>query len=43
MHTDLDTSLRMSQYMQTVTSATEDALEGPTAFREKRKPVFKGR
>jgi enoyl-CoA hydratase/carnithine racemase len=42
MHTDLDTSLRMSQYMQTIAAHTEDALEGPRAFREKRQPVFKG-
>jgi 2-(1,2-epoxy-1,2-dihydrophenyl)acetyl-CoA isomerase len=40
---DLDTSLRMAQYMQTIASATEDALEGPRAFREKRPPRFQGR
>jgi enoyl-CoA hydratase/carnithine racemase len=42
-HLDLDSSLRMAQYMQTIASATEDALEGPRAFREKRPPQFKGR
>ena len=40
---DLETSLRMAQYMQTVASATEDAMEGPRAFREKRAPRFRGR
>jgi enoyl-CoA hydratase/carnithine racemase len=40
---DLDTSLRIAQYMQTIASSTEDAREGPRAFREKRPPVFKGR
>ncbi|HEY7268463.1 MAG TPA: enoyl-CoA hydratase-related protein [Dehalococcoidia bacterium] len=40
---DLDTSLRMAQWLQTVATATEDAREGPRAFREKRAPVFEGR
>ena len=40
---DVDKSLRMAQYMQTIASATEDAMEGPRAFREKRRPQFKGR
>jgi len=40
---DLDTSLRMAQYMQTIATATEDAREGPRAFREKRAPQFTGR
>jgi enoyl-CoA hydratase/carnithine racemase len=40
---DLDTSLRMAQWLQTVASATEDAREGPRAFREKRAPQFSGR
>jgi enoyl-CoA hydratase/carnithine racemase len=40
---DLDTSLRMAQYMQTIVTATEDAIEGPRAFREKRPPRFQGR
>ena len=40
---DLDASLRIAQYMQTIAAATDDALEGPRAFREKRKPNFTGR
>ena len=40
---DLDTSLRMAQYMQTVASATEDAQEGRASLRERRPPRFTGR
>ncbi len=39
----LDDSLRLENLMATTISSTEDALEGPKAFAEKRKPVFKGR
>jgi enoyl-CoA hydratase/carnithine racemase len=40
---DLNTSLRMAQYMQTVASATEDAQEGRRSLRERRPPTFTGR
>jgi enoyl-CoA hydratase/carnithine racemase len=40
---DLDTALRMAQWLQTVASSTEDAREGPRAFRERRPPQFTGR
>jgi enoyl-CoA hydratase/carnithine racemase len=40
---DLDTSLRMAQWMQTIATSTEDAREGPRAFRERREPNFTGR
>jgi len=40
---DLATGLRMEQVMNRVLMATEDAVEGPAAFREKRSPRFKGR
>jgi len=40
---DLATGLRMEQVMNRVLMATEDAVEGPAAFREKRPPPFKGR
>jgi len=40
---DLDTSLRVAQYMQTIVTATEDAQEGRRAMREKRPPKYTGR
>jgi len=40
---DLATGLRMEQVMNRILMATEDAVEGPAAFREKRPPQFKGR
>jgi enoyl-CoA hydratase/carnithine racemase len=33
----------MPYTLQTIATATEDAREGPRAFREKRPPVFEGR
>ena len=40
---DLDTALMMSAATETITLSSEDHREGIAAFREQRKPVFKGR
>jgi E-phenylitaconyl-CoA hydratase len=39
----LAVGLRMEQLVSRLLRETEDAVEGPAAFAEKRKPVFKGR
>jgi len=39
---DTNTGLRIEQLMVRILRETEDAKEGPTAFREKRKPSFRG-
>ncbi|MBW2367956.1 MAG: enoyl-CoA hydratase [Deltaproteobacteria bacterium] len=43
LETDLHTGLAMESNAYWVTIPTEDRLEGLAAFREKRKPVFKGK
>lgn len=43
LETDLGTGLAIESNAYWVTIPTEDRLEGLAAFREKRKPVFKGR
>ncbi len=40
---DLDTSIQMEQFLQGITSKTEDVTEGRQSFLERREPVFKGR
>lgn len=40
---DLVSGLRMEQAMNRLLQFTEDAKEGPAAFKEKREPQFKGR
>ena len=40
---DLASGLRLEQVMNRMLMATEDAVEGPAAFREKRPAKFKGR
>jgi enoyl-CoA hydratase/carnithine racemase len=42
METDLNTGLALESNAYWVTIPTKDRLEGLTAFREKRKPVYKG-
>jgi 2-(1,2-epoxy-1,2-dihydrophenyl)acetyl-CoA isomerase len=41
--TDLDTTLDYLEWAMLVCRSTEDAKEGPKAWREKRPPVFTGR
>lgn len=43
LEVDVDSALEMAQAAMTICQATEDALEGPRAFAEKREPQFKGR
>ena len=43
MDTDLHTGLAIESNAYQVCIPTEDRLEGLAAFREKRKPVYKGR
>lgn len=38
----LDTALTMAQQAMLVAQATDDAVEGPRSFMEKRQPRFKG-
>ncbi len=43
LEVDVDRALEMAQGAMTIARSTEDALEGPRAFVEKREPQFKGR
>ena len=43
LETDLNTGLSIESNAYWITIPTEDRLEGLAAFREKRKPVFKGK
>jgi enoyl-CoA hydratase/carnithine racemase len=43
IETDLATGLAIESNAYRVTIPTEDRVEGLTAFKEKRKPVYKGR
>jgi E-phenylitaconyl-CoA hydratase len=40
---DLNTGLRVEQLVQRLLQSTEDAVEGPTAFAEKRPARFQGK
>jgi 2-(1,2-epoxy-1,2-dihydrophenyl)acetyl-CoA isomerase len=42
-HTDADGALDLAQQAMYIAQGTEDAVEGPRAFAEKREPDFKGR
>jgi 1,4-dihydroxy-2-naphthoyl-CoA synthase len=39
----LDEQIELEQFLQGITSRTEDAAEGRNSFLERREPVFKGR
>jgi 2-(1,2-epoxy-1,2-dihydrophenyl)acetyl-CoA isomerase len=43
LSTDLDTTLEYLEWAMLICRSTEDAKEGPRAWREKRPPVFTGR
>jgi enoyl-CoA hydratase/carnithine racemase len=43
LDTDLATGLRIEADLSTLIASTEDRVEAGKAFREKRKPQFKGR
>jgi enoyl-CoA hydratase/carnithine racemase len=43
MNMPLDQGLRLENLLSHVVRATEDSREGPSAFAEKRKPVYKGK
>lgn len=42
-HTDVDAALDLAVQAMYIAQGTEDAVEGPKAFAEKREPQFKGR
>lgn len=43
MDTDIKTGLEIERMCYSKIAETEDRIEGMTAFREKRKPVYKGK
>ena len=40
---DLNTALEMTELVKVINWTTEDSMEGPRAYAEKRGPIFKGR
>ena len=43
LESDLETALLMAAASETITLTSEDHREGVAAFREKRKPIYRGR
>jgi 2-(1,2-epoxy-1,2-dihydrophenyl)acetyl-CoA isomerase len=43
LHTDVDGALDLASQAMYIAQSTEDAVEGPRSFAEKREPQFKGR